>query len=180
LLAKLPHFENGPRRAYTGFFCDFFGVRNATRAAWFNRGSKGFAARRRFNAGARGLLIDDLLASAYGDGPVYADNHLVVTRTDNPAGLRLAGEIATSNSEAVGDAIRRALVGPGDPHLDVSRLAFRDVSGIRVLVDAATGLDGGRRMLLHGLPAQLEAVMRATGWTDLPALALCSCEGGER
>jgi len=125
------------------------------------------------------LFIEGVLASGYEDGPVYADKHLVVTRTDNPAGFRFAGEIDVSNSDAVGDALRVALNGHGDPHLDVSRLSFCDVSGIRALVDAALGLGDGRKMLLHGLPPQLQSVMRATGWSDLPTLALCSCVGGD-
>jgi anti-anti-sigma factor len=110
---------------------------------------------------------------------VYADKHLVVTRTDNPAGLRFAGEIDLSNSDAVGESVRLALSDDGDPHLDLSRLSFCDISGIRALVDAALGLGDGRRLLLHGLPPQLQTVMRATGWSDLPTLRLCSCEGGD-
>ncbi|HET7339344.1 MAG TPA: STAS domain-containing protein [Candidatus Dormibacteraeota bacterium] len=116
------------------------------------------------------------LFSSSGDGPVYADSHLVVTRTRRPIGLRFAGEIDISNSDAVAQSIRVTLADSGRSHLDVSGLSFIDVSGIRALVDAAQELGDGRQLLLHGLAPQLETVMRVTGWTDVPALALCECE----
>jgi anti-anti-sigma factor len=125
-----------------------------------------------------GFLIEDLFAATDGDGPVYADKHLVVTRTENPDGFRFAGEIDITNSDAVMQSLRLALSDAGDPHLDLSRLSFCDISGIRALVDAAARLGAGRHMLLHGLPEQLETVMRVTGWSGLPSLTLCTC-GGE-
>src|SRR5689334_10230125 len=97
---------------------------------------------------AGGFLIEDLFAAKPRDGSVYADNHLVVTRTENPAGFRFAGEIDITNSEAVIRSLRMAVADSGDPHLDVSRLSFCDISGIRALVDTATTLGEGRRLLL--------------------------------
>ena len=124
---------------------------------------------------AGGFLIEDFFAAAQGDGPVYADKHLVVTRTDDPAGLRFAGEIDITNSDALAQSVRLALVDDSDPHLDLSRLSFCDISGIRSLVEMAMGLESGRTMLLHGLPEQLQTVMRVTGWSGLPSLTLCTC-----
>src|SRR5690349_7207870 len=117
---------------------------------------------------AGGFFIEDFFAAAQGDGPVYADKHLVVTRTDKPLGLRFAGEIDITNSDAVAQSLRLALADTGDPHLDLTRLSFCDISGIRALVEIAMGLDGGRKILLHGLPEQLQTVMRVTGWSGLP------------
>lgn len=119
--------------------------------------------------------MDDLFNATGISGTVYADRHLVVTRTTNPPGLRFAGEIDVSNSAAVGHSIRVAFFDGSSPHIDLSRLSFCDVSGIRALVDAARGLGDGGRLLLHGLPAQLETVMNVTGWSQLPTLALCEC-----
>lgn len=124
---------------------------------------------------AGGFFIEDIFATSEGDGPVYADKHLVVTRTGDPVGLRFAGEIDITNSDAVAQSVRLALADTGDPHLDLSRLSFCDISGIRALVEMAMGLEGERKMLLHGLPEQLQAVMHVTGWSGLPSLVLCSC-----
>ena len=116
------------------------------------------------------------LFNGYANGPVYADSHLVVVRTDQPPGLRFAGEIDISNSDAVAQSVRIALGDASRSHIDVSSLSFIDVSGIRALVDAAQDLGDGYQLLLHGLAPQLETVLRVTGWTDMPALVLCDCE----
>ena len=109
------------------------------------------------------------------DGPVYADSQLVVMRTVRPPGLRFAGEIDISNSDAVAQSIRIALGDTARSHVDVSGLSFMDVSGIRAFVDAARDMGDGRRLLLHGLARQLETVMRVTGWADVPSFVLCEC-----
>lgn len=127
---------------------------------------------------AEGYLIQDFFAAS-GAGPVYADKQLVVSRTEMPDGLRFAGEIDISNSNAVAESLKIAFPRFGDAHLDVSRLSFCDISGIRAIIDAALDLGDGRKILLHGLPEQLETVMRVTGWSSLPNLALCDC-GGDR
>ena len=119
--------------------------------------------------------MEDLFSGSRGNGPVYADSHLVVTRTVEPVGLRFAGEIDISNSDAVAQSLRIALGDVTRAHLDLSGLSFIDVSGIRALVEAAQEIGDGRRLLLHGLPRRLQKVMRVTGWTDVPALVLCDC-----
>ena len=120
-------------------------------------------------------MIDDLFDPVLGNGPVYADKHLVVTRTADPGGLRFAGEIDVTNSDAVSQIMLVAIGESGDPHIDLSGVSFCDVSGIRALIEASQRLGDGRRLLLHGLPDQLQTVMRVTGWSDLPGLGLCVC-----
>jgi len=107
---------------------------------------------------------------------VYSDRQLVVTRTSTPPGLLFAGEIDLTNSDAVAKSLASEFPIFGDAHLDVGRLSFCDISGIRALVEAAEALGAGRRLLLHGLPGQLQTVMRVTGWSDLPSLVLCDCQ----
>lgn len=106
-----------------------------------------------------------------------------MTRTEDPHGLRFAGEIDTSNVGAVSDVLRT--FGPGGQggqggqlHLDLSLLLFCDISGIRALVAHAAQRDGARRLLLHGLPAQIERVLDVVGWSEMPGLAFCACEAG--
>src|SRR5579864_4361301 len=123
--------------------------------------------------------MEDLFGGLNRAGPVYADSHLVVTRTADPFGLRFAGEIDISNSDAVAQSMRIVLGESERPHVDLSNLSFSDVSGIRALVEVALEQGEGRLMLLHGLPKQLETVMRVTGWSDLPSLELCKCRGSK-
>src|SRR6202521_5618824 len=92
-----------------------------------------------------------LLALAAEGDEVYLDKQLVITRTGLPGGLSVSGSIDYYNAEAVAAALTRELKSPapgakqladairgnGDLHIDVSRLEFADVSGIRALVGTA-------------------------------------------
>jgi anti-anti-sigma factor len=108
----------------------------------------------------------------------FTARRLVVTRTLAPPGLRFKGEIDASN---VG-AVREALVTQSqaaDLHLDLTGLLFCDVSGIRALVAQAEARDCLHRLVLHGLPAQIEKVLNVVGWSELPGLAFCNCGADE-
>jgi anti-anti-sigma factor len=117
-----------------------------------------------------------MIPSARGAGDeVYSDRQLVVVRASDPAGIRFAGEIDASNSSSVGISIAAASAHEKDIHIDVTQLMFIDISGIRAFVTAAEALPEGRRMLLHGMPQQLETVIRLVGWNRLPNLVVCEC-----
>jgi hypothetical protein len=117
---------------------------------------------------------------------VYSDRQLVINRTESPHGLRVSGAIDYNNSEAVAAAITRELEAglPGaaalsdaisanrDLHIDVSRLEFTDVTGIRALVRIAANGGDGRRLVLRGLPPRIRTVIAVVGWADLPNLVL--------
>src|SRR5690349_4031430 len=87
-------------------------------------------------------------------GVAYQDKQLVITRSSHPVGLKLNGEVDASNVEAVSSVLNRTLRAHegADVHVDLSGLEFSDVSGIRALVAAAERVDGGRRLILYGLP----------------------------
>jgi anti-anti-sigma factor len=123
-----------------------------------------------------GISIDDLVDAFMGGGTVYADKQLVVTRTLDPSGLRFSGEIDVNNRDAVAQCLALTPAGEEDIHLDVRRLIFCDISGIRAFVEAAEQRVKGR-LVLHGLPELLQTVMRVTGWANLPNLAVCDCKG---
>jgi anti-anti-sigma regulatory factor len=110
-----------------------------------------------------------------GEVRLYSGRQLVVTRTQAPDGLRFAGEIDATNVADVDHALR-SFHSTGPLHLDLSTLLFCDVSGIRAMVKYAQGLDGDRRLRLHGLPDQIEKVLNIVGWGELPGLEFCSCE----
>jgi anti-anti-sigma factor len=111
---------------------------------------------------------------------VYSDKQLVITRTSEPEGLRISGVIDNYNVDSFARSLNASLEGEGDLRIDLSELEFCDVSGIRVLVAAAERLNGGRRLVLHGLPAQLQTVMAAVGWTNLPGLVIGDAGGADR
>jgi anti-anti-sigma regulatory factor len=126
-----------------------------------------------------------LALRAEGD-EVYLDKQLVITRTGSPGGLSVSGSIDYYNAEAVAAALTHefqsaapgairladAITGNKDLHIDVSRLEFVDVSGIRALVKIAESGEEGRRLVLRGLPASIRTVIRVVGWSDLPNLVM--------
>jgi anti-anti-sigma regulatory factor len=103
---------------------------------------------------------------------LYADKQLVIRRTSSPDGLSVAGVIDAFNVDAFVRSLNSSLDGEGDLRVDLNLLEFSDLSGIKALVSTAEGIDGGRRLVLHGLPQELRTVMTLVGWTDLPGLAI--------
>jgi anti-anti-sigma regulatory factor len=110
------------------------------------------------------------------DDPLYADKQLVIRRTSAPDGLLITGVIDLFNIDSFARTLNASLEGEGDLHIDLSRLEFCDVSGIRALVSAAERVAGLRRLFLHGLPPQLRTVMKVVGWADLPGLVIDQAE----
>ncbi len=117
---------------------------------------------------------------------VYADKQLVITRAGSPSRLTVSGAIDFYNADSAAAALARelravvpgadgladAISGNGDLHIDVSRLEFTDVTGIRALVKIAEDGDAGRRIVLSGLPARIRTVIAVVGWSDLPNLVI--------
>jgi len=98
------------------------------------------------------------------------DAQLRIWRDPETAWLRVSGEIDAWSVEGVKDALRAAHREPGDIQLDVSRLLFCDVTGIRAIVAAAAQLEDGRRLVLRGLSPQLQKVFGVVGWGGMPGL----------
>jgi anti-anti-sigma factor len=97
---------------------------------------------------------------------------LRVWRRAEDGWLVISGEIDSWNVQAVREALTAAHREGGDVHLDVSRLLFCDVTGIRVIVAAAANLEPGRRLLLHGLDPRLHKVFKVVGWAGMPSLSI--------
>ena len=100
------------------------------------------------------------------------ESQLRISKGHHEDWLRISGEIDAWNVETVREALREALLAPGDLHLDVSRLIFSDVTGIRAFVSAAAHLGNGRRIALHGLDPQLQRVFGVVGWGGMPGLVI--------
>lgn len=96
---------------------------------------------------------------------MFTPRFLVISRTRFPPGLKFAGEIDRSNATLVTE-ILSSENGNEDLHVDVSRLNFCDTSGITALVDAANDSAIARRIVVHGLPQQLERAIRMVGWGE--------------
>ena len=106
---------------------------------------------------------------------VFRDKQLVVTRTYRPDGLRLVGSVDASNVEGLAEVLDGSFEPDGGEkgvHLDLTRLEFSDVSGIRALVSSAERASGKYRIVLHGLPPLMGRVMNVIGWSEMPSLEI--------
>jgi len=117
---------------------------------------------------------------------VYSDKQLVISRTGQSRELSITGAIDYYNAAAVAAAVAAELLsraggaaelsdaisGNGDLHIDLSRLEFTDVTGIRALVQVAENAGDGRRLVLRGLPHRIRMVMAVVGWGELPNLVI--------
>jgi ABC-type transporter Mla MlaB component len=104
--------------------------------------------------------------------PVYKDAALEILATVDPPGLALTGDVDASNVTAFADSLRAAMARPGDVHLDLGGLLFCDLGGLQVIVRSAQALGPGRRLLLHGIPRQLERALEIVDWAPLPNIVI--------
>jgi anti-anti-sigma factor len=172
------------------------GIRLASEMAWALRGVPGTERVLEFEAGLQRRLVDSRTATMVcqydlrlftleelvdverlhdglvGPDPVYSDGLLRITRTLEPPGLALAGDIDASNADQVARWLSAALAGGADVTLDLSQLEFCDIGGLRAIVAAAAALEGGRRLVLHRTPPHLWQVMRVVGWDDVSGLVM--------
>lgn len=73
---------------------------------------------------------------------------LRILKSDQPAGLRLVGELDISNVASLAEAMRGEIERGGDVVLDLGGLAFMDSSGIQLLIKASRELEGRGRLTL--------------------------------
>lgn len=103
-------------------------------------------------------------------GPVSYDDG--VLRISRPAGARLvlAGEIDEETYPALVSHLAEVAAGAAEVHLDVSAVRYCDLAGLRAMIRLTDA--GRRRVLLHGIPAHLDEVLRVLGWDASPGLIM--------
>jgi anti-anti-sigma factor len=126
----------------------------------------------------RGAIAGEQPMAGWLEGEtMYSDKQLVIRHTIPTNGLSFSGVIDVLNADQVaGTLISMLSQSQSRPlHLELSRVEFSDVSGIRAFVLAAERANARGRLVLHGLPALLQRVMNVVGWGDLPGLEICTC-----
>jgi ABC-type transporter Mla MlaB component len=107
-------------------------------------------------------------------GVVYDDGVLRIARIEPPPlGLLLTGEADETGYQPLVAALAQLAGGHGSPaevHLDLSGLVFCDVACLHAMIEL-TG-DGSRVLVLHNPPAPLQALIRITGWDEVPGLTV--------
>ena len=97
----------------------------------------------------------------------YDDGVLRISRRAG-ARLVLAGEIDEETYPALVSSLGEVAAGAAEVHIDLSAVRYCDLAGLRAMIRLAG--PGRRRVVLHGIPEQLDEVLRVLGWDGTPGL----------
>jgi len=116
-------------------------------------------------------------AAASGSSSVLAGNeHFFIARRSHPAQLLLAGELDICSAPRLTAALSDAADGTGVLHLDLVGVHFCDLAALQAIISLIQATDHQQRparsVVLHHLPAQVEKILRLTGWDTLPGLTI--------
>ncbi|WP_434597047.1 MEDS domain-containing protein [Streptomyces sp. A5-4] len=109
--------------------------------------------------------------------PLVRTAELRVIRTYQPHGLRVEGIVDVHTHRHLRSALEVLAPIDGDVCLDLSRLEFLDLGGLRLLVTFAGSRDGGSQVELAGLAPHLREVISLVGWDETPGLRLGANDG---
>jgi anti-anti-sigma factor len=104
--------------------------------------------------------------------PLFGDALLTVTPVDDPAGLRVVGDIDLSNAAAWQAALAAAADRADEMRLDLADVGFIDVQGVRALVRTAAGMADGQRLVVDSAPPELLRMLRLSGWDHVTNLVI--------
>ena len=112
---------------------------------------------------------------AASSGVVYDDGVLRIARIEPPLlGLLLTGEADETGYQPLVAALAQFADSRGNPaevvHLDLSGLQFCDAAALHAMIELTAG--GSRPVVLHNPSAALRALIRITGWDELPGLTV--------
>ena len=109
-------------------------------------------------------------------GDVVADDgELCVIRLGDQPRLVVAGEIDEYSYKTLIRALASAARDPGEIHIDLARVEYCDIAGLRAFVMLATvpgGDHAGPRVVLHQVPPHLVNVLHILGWDTTCGLVI--------
>lgn len=119
--------------------------------------------------------------------PAAGESALRITRTTDPPGLAISGDIDEASYDALVSALAETADWPDDEvHVDMAAVTYCDLAGLRAIIAVTTGGSapgdscqdrplpgsGRRRVVLHAVPSELKAVLRILGWDAVPGLVI--------
>jgi len=104
--------------------------------------------------------------------PEYDDGILRITKTFDPYGLRLHGELDKPRHAVFAQTLG-SVTGTRRPvHLDFTGLRFVDLGALSLLAAQAVARPTGQEFVLDNLPAHLHEMIETLGWHRFPGLSL--------
>ncbi|MGH2690395.1 MAG: STAS domain-containing protein [Actinomycetota bacterium] len=99
---------------------------------------------------------------------------LTIDRSSDGA-LVLSGELDLATAHVLQSALDQGTAG-ADITLDLSRLAFMDSTGIKLIITAARKLEGGNRLILRSPTAPIRRVLDLVQIDRVPSVKVESAE----
>jgi anti-anti-sigma regulatory factor len=107
-----------------------------------------------------------------GADPDFDDGVLSITRTFQPRGLRLKGELDGARHAVFAEALHAVTAQGGEVHLDLAELRFVDLGALNMMAGAAMHLSARGRLFLDNPSRGVTDVVRLVGGRRLPALEI--------
>ncbi|MGW3625880.1 STAS domain-containing protein [Streptomyces sp. NPDC000880] len=104
--------------------------------------------------------------------PLVRTAELRITRIRRPPGLRIEGVVDVHTHRHLRGALDLIASVDGDLQLELSRLEFLDLGGLRMLIGFARTRNSGHHVELTGLAPHLRDVIALVGWDETPGLWL--------
>jgi anti-anti-sigma regulatory factor len=104
--------------------------------------------------------------------PDFDDGVLTITRTFDPRGLRLKGELDGARHTVFAEALQSVTAHGGDVHLDVRDLRFIDLGALSMMAGAAMQMAAYGNLILDDPSPDLTEVVRLVGGPMAPWLKI--------
>jgi anti-anti-sigma regulatory factor len=102
----------------------------------------------------------------------YDDGLLKITWLPHASGFSVEGTVDVTSRSGLAAALSAAQQGADTIHVDLSRVEFIDMEGLRIIARAARDLGEGRLLVLERVPAYVRVLFRATNWDALSGLRI--------
>jgi anti-anti-sigma regulatory factor len=103
--------------------------------------------------------------------PAFDDGILAITRTFEPHGLCLEGELDGARHAVFAETLSSVTAAGRQVHLDFTKLRFIDLGALNLLAHHALRLPAGSTLILDNVPTDVANVIEMVGWDRFPGLA---------
>jgi len=104
--------------------------------------------------------------------PDFDDPVLSITRTYNPVGLHLRGELDGARHRPFAEALHNVVHGGAPVHLDLGELAFMSLGALQEMTDYVRGHGKDSRIVLDNAPEHVRSMVKVVGAHRLPGIEL--------
>lgn len=103
--------------------------------------------------------------------PAFDDGILRITRTFEPHGLRLEGELDGARHAVFAETLSSVTASGRQIHLDLTKLRFIDLGALNLLAGHAMRMPAGSVLVLDNLPPDVANIIEMVGWDRFPGLS---------